>query len=94
MSAEPIVVSLSLTHFVCVCKNSCAKQMNDTASVYLTSYDESRKALGTVTKDDGCHGGEDGAGESVLNIALALALDGLRESRRSHRLLTLELMVV
>jgi len=68
--------------------------MNDTASVYLTSYDESRKALGTVTKDDGCHGGEDGAGESVLNIALALALDGLRESRRSHRLLTLELMVV
>ena len=40
----------------------------------------------TITEDDGSHGGEDGTGKSIFNIAILLGLDGPRERSRSHRL--------
>jgi len=30
----------------------------------------------TITEDDGSHGGEDGTGKSIFNIAILLGLDG------------------
>jgi len=41
--------------------------------------------MGTIAKDDGGHGGEDGTDGGILDVALLLGLDGLCELGGSHR---------
>jgi hypothetical protein len=41
--------------------------------------------MGTIAKDDGGHGCEDGTDGGILDVALLPGLDGLSELGGSHR---------
>ena len=78
--AAPLITPMS-TELIDSTQTSSTNSWKAKRNIYF----DNNERMGTIAKDDGGHGGEDGTDGGILDVALLLGLDGLCELGGSHR---------